>query len=137
VNLHSHYELQKQDDSLKSKVKAENTSLMSQSELVSKNCAKFSSELEEKSRQTALKFREKRSKILQRSLRLARDHMIKSNSLRKRIIANQKKLEEIRKTQCLMYKEKITSMSSRTKRFRDIQAAEVLFHNLFLNFDFT
>jgi hypothetical protein len=117
--------LQKQGESLKSQARAENASLMQRSESAASNYARLSNDLAAKSRQAISKFREQRSKILQRSLRLARDHTSKSNSLRQRIVASQKKLLEIRKANRQIHKEKLGCMSCRTKRFRDVQAAEV------------
>ena len=119
------HEIQKQGEVLKSQAKTDNDSLMSKSELATSNYTRSFSDLAARSRQATLKFREQRSKILQRSLRLARDHIVKSNSLRQSILANQKKLFEIRKTNAHIHKEKLKGMSYRTKRFRDIQAAEV------------
>jgi hypothetical protein len=119
------FDTQKQGVALKSQAKAENDNLIKKSELLSSNYSKLSSDLEARARQATLKFREKRSKIMQRSMRIARDQMSKASSLRQSILASQKTICEIRKTSAHLHKEKLRGMLCRMRRFREIQAAEV------------
>ena len=117
--------MQKQDESLKSLAKSENSELMRRFQCIIADSTKASSSLEAKEKLITAQYRENRSKLLQKSLRVAREHNQKASSLQARISAAHKRLHEMKKTSVHIRKQKMESLMRRIKNFKETQASEV------------
>jgi translation initiation factor 2B subunit (eIF-2B alpha/beta/delta family) len=100
---------------------------MNQYTLISSKTSKVISDLKSKAIHASTQYSECRAKILQRSIRLAKEYKYKASSLRERIVASRKKLDQIRKTSGCVRKQTTEISHHRMKHFKETQAAQVLF----------
>jgi hypothetical protein len=104
---------------------------MNQYRLISSKAAKVIRDLKSKAVHASTQYSECRAKILQRSVRMAKEYKYKASSLHERIVASHKKLHQIRQTSGRVHKQTIEISHHRMKHFKETQAAQVLLFNSF------
>ena len=99
--------------------------MANQYKLISSKAAKTFEDLKTKASKVSTQYGDNKAKLLQRSVRLAREYRIRTNALRDSIMASQRKMREIRKACGYVCKQKIETMHRRSKHFKELQASEV------------